>query len=324
MEALTAADWQRLRALRDRFLTDASDDYWTPRDLTLYDATFAPRIGWKWNAALASLERAGWKPRSTRLLDWGCGTGIAARTVATWTSLRAAEVFDQSPLAAAFARDRLNAAGIPTNVRPPSTAIEPGTLLLLSHVVGELTSDELSSLAAFAATADEVLWVEPGSRDISRRLSGVREALLAAGHQLLAPCTHQRSCPMLASENERHWCHFFAKPPTEVFQSPFWREVSLRLGIDLRALPYSFLATSRVSSPAWPENAERLIGHPRELKAHCKLLCCGAGGLAERTLQRRDAPDLFRQITKRQADGVFAWQENPDKPGQIAGGEIVS
>jgi len=316
-------DWQRLRTLRDRFLTDATDDYWTTRDLALYDAVFAPRIGWKWDAALASLTRAGWRPRSAQLLDWGCGTGIAARTVAAWSGIRTAEVSDQSPLAAAFALDRLHAAGVIARIRPSPEVVPSDTLLVLSHVVGELHPDELANLAAFAATADEILWVEPGSRDISRRLSAVRDTLLRAGHQLLAPCTHQQTCPMLTPENERHWCHFFAPPPTEVFQSPFWREVSLRLGIDLRALPYSFLAASRVSIPAWPAKAERLIGHPRELKAHCKLLCCGATGLVERMLQKRDAPGLFRQITKKGADGVFAWRENPDKPGQVVDGEIV-
>lgn len=323
MEAITLGDWKRLHALRDRFLTDATEDYWTARDLALYDAVFAPRIGWKWDAALASATRAGWRPRSAQLLDWGCGTGIAARAVAAWSGICTAQVFDQSPLAAAFARDRLRAAGITAHIHASPEAIPPGTLLVLSHVLGELRPDEADKLAAFAASADEILWVEPGSRDISRRLSRVRDTLLQTDHQLLAPCTHQHACPMLTPENERHWCHFFAPPPTEVFQSPFWREVSLRLGIDLRALPYSFLATSRIATTALPANAERLIGHPRELKAHCKLLCCGTVGLVERTLQKRDAPALFRQITKKGVDGIFAWQENPDIPGRIAGGEIV-
>ncbi len=318
-----ASDWLRLRALRDRFLTDASEEYWTPRDLELYDAAFAPRIGWKWESVLASLERANWRPQSSRILDWGCGTGIAARAVAAWSGIREIDLFDQSPLAANFAASKLRELG--TTARPlrAPNAMPAGTLLLLSHVAGELDDLELAQLAAFAATADEILWVEPGSRDISRRLSTARATLLAAGHRFVAPCTHQQLCPMLEPENERHWCHFFARPPTEIFQSPFWREVSRRLEIDLRSLPYSFLAASRGPAPAWPEGAERLIGHPREFKAHCKLLCCGMAGLNDRMLQKRDEPELFRRITKKGADGVFAWTFDADHPGRVSRGRLV-
>jgi SAM-dependent methyltransferase len=318
-----AGDWQRLRTLRDRFLTDASEEYWTARDLELYDAAFAPRIGWKWDGVLGSLDRAGWRPQSPRLLDWGCGTGIAARTVAAWSGIRDVEVFDQSPLAMNFAAARLRDAGLNVRAAAEGNAVDPGTLLVLSHVAGELDDAELGRLAAFAATAEEIVWVEPGSRDVSRRLGMAREVLRAAGHRFAAPCTHQLACPMLEPENERHWCHFFAKPPTEVFQSPFWREVSTRVEIDLRSLPYSFVAASRREIPALVEDAERLIGHPRELKAHCKLLCCGREGLNERTLQKRDAPELYRQITKKGADGVFQWKRDPGRPDRVCGGRLA-
>src|SRR5690606_14168670 len=125
----------------------------------LYDATFAQRIGWKWEGALAALDRAGWRPASTRLLDWGCGTGIAARAVAAWSGIREAGVFDQSPHAAAFAARRLTEHGVAARRAVLETAAPPGVILLLSHVAGELDDRELEQLAAFAATADEVLWV---------------------------------------------------------------------------------------------------------------------------------------------------------------------
>ncbi len=320
---MKAADWQRLRVLRDRFLTDAREEYWTERDLALYDATFAQRIGWKWDAALECLARAGWRPNAARMLDWGCGTGIASRAVAAWGGIRAAEVFDQSPLAAAFAVRALEHTRVSARRRTVEGPVEPGTLLLLSHVVGELQDDELARLAEMAATAEEVIWVEPGSREISRRLGSAREILRAAGHRFAAPCTQALACPMLEPENDRHWCHFFARPPTEIFQSSFWREFSMRLEIDLRSLPYSFLASSRLGVPSWPMNAERLIGRPRELKAHALLFCCGAEGLHERALQKRDEPDLFRRVVKKGLDGVFVWERNSEERGRVAGGRLV-
>lgn len=320
MSEFSSSDWQRLRVLRARFLTDASQEYWTPRDLELYDATFAQRIGWKWDSALRELDRAGWKPKSQRFLDWGCGSGIAGRAVAEWSGIREASVFDQSPAAMAFASTRLRAMGLAASPNR-KREIPEGTLLLISHVAGELSETELSALAAYAAGAAEILWVEPGSREISRRLTAVHDELQKLGHHLIAPCTHDRVCPMNASE--RDWCHFFAKPPSEIFQSAFWREFSTRMEIDLRALPYSFLATSRAPA-VWPTGAERLIGRPRVLKAQCELLCCGDEGLTTRVLQKRDSTELFRALTRDDLDGAFVWQRDPSRTGRVLGGREVA
>ncbi len=307
-------DWQRLRALRDRFLTDASGEYWTARDLELYDATFARRIAWKWDAALSELSRLGWRPAAERILDWGCGTGIAARVVARWSGIREAGVFDRSPPAMDFAAQALRGDGVAVRPRGDGTPVEPGTLLVVSHVAGELDAAALERLAGWAGGAEELIWLEPGSREISRKLGSIRAILQRAGHRFVAPCTHQLACPMFAPENERHWCHFFARPPTEIFQSAFWREVSRRMEIDLRSLPYSFLAATRSGVPPRPEGTERLIGHPHELKAHCRLLGCGAAGLNERPLQKRDDPELYRRFTKKGRRGTFTWDAATGKP----------
>lgn len=306
---LTNDDWQRLRKLRDRFLHDASENYWsTQRDLELYDLVFAARINWKWSAVLQSLTRIGWKPQSDKIIDWGCGTGVASRQVAPWSNIKDVTLIDQSSLALDFATQELREQGILCHRQSLESALPTSSLLLLSHVLGELSEKEAMALASKAATVDEIIWVEPGSRDTSRKLSQLRAIFLQAGHQLLAPCTHAFSCPMLQPENERHWCHFFAQPPTEIFQSAFWNEASHRLGIDLRSLPYSYLAFSRHHSSSYSREAERLIGHPRSYKGYGKLFCCGASGAHERMLQKRDNPELFKKLIKHQAEGAFTWE----------------
>ena len=102
-------DWAALDRLRDTFLAAKPDGacYWVSRsDLENYDFTFAQRVAWKWDAVLRELRLRGWTPLSNRLLDWGCGSGIAGRRVVEFfgpehfTSLR---VFDRSPLAMEFA-----------------------------------------------------------------------------------------------------------------------------------------------------------------------------------------------------------------------------
>ena len=320
---LTNDDWKKLQKLRDRFLHDASENYWsTQQDLELYDLVFAARIGWKWNAVLDSLTRTGWKPQSDKIIDWGCGTGIASRQVTAWSGIQHVTLVDQSPLALDFAQQQLSQTNIATHLQTPKSSLTPNSLLLISHVLGELSEEELKDLVAQASAVDEIIWVEPGSHTISRKLSQVRTLFLEAGHHLIAPCVHALPCPMLQTGAERHWCHFFAPPPPEVFQSAFWHEASRQLGIDLRSLPYSYLAFSRHHTPSWSTGEERLIGHPRSYKGYGKLFCCGSSGLHERTLQKRDNPDLFKRLIKHEEDGTFTWQLR--ESGQITDVEKIS
>jgi len=306
-------DWQRLRELREGFLKNTSHNYWhTQEDLELYDHTYAERIAWKWNAVLRDLTNLGWRSHAHQILDWGCGTGIAARTVSTWSGISQVALLDQSELALNFAHTKLRESGCTTWNHVAWQHDQP-TLLLISHVIGELDEKELQNLASFATHADEIIWVEPGSYELSRRLGMVRQEILQAGHHLIAPCTHEDACPMFQEKQVRDWCHFFAKPPPEIFQSSFWHEASHELGIDLRSLPYSFLAFAKetdLGKKTGLSGPERLIGHPRVLKAHGKLFCCCAQGLCERMLQKRDNPNLFRALIKNQETGTFTWSLN--------------
>src|ERR1051326_2732518 len=107
-----AIDWSALERLRAAFLAGAAGagDYWQREsDLASYDATFAQRIGWKWDYVLAELERRGWSPPRGELLDWGCGSGIAGRAFLDFfgsESVKALRVSDRSPLAMQFAAKR--------------------------------------------------------------------------------------------------------------------------------------------------------------------------------------------------------------------------
>ena len=79
-------DLSTLERLRQGFLagTAGQQDYWrSARDLAAYDATFAQRIGWKWDFVLEDLMALGWKPPAGPVLDWGCGSGIAGPSATT-------------------------------------------------------------------------------------------------------------------------------------------------------------------------------------------------------------------------------------------------
>ncbi|HEY2341731.1 MAG TPA: small ribosomal subunit Rsm22 family protein, partial [Chthoniobacteraceae bacterium] len=146
-----------------------------------------------------------------------------------------------------------------------------------------------------------------------------REPLLTDQFEVVAPCTHQASCGMLAVKNARHWCHSFATVPPEAFQSAQWSELSREIGIDLRALPYSFLVLQRRGSAApMATGFSRIIGRPRDYKGYSKILSCQADGVDEFTLQKRDAPALLREVQKDEESLLYRWAL---EDGKIRAGE---
>lgn len=308
-----------LRRLRERFLarTAGDRDYWKSADeLALYDSTFGERIGWKWDAVLAELAARNWQTRSRHVLDWGCGSGIAGRRVlAAWPHFQSLVLHDRSALACRFAAERSRAAYPHVTVRA-LREVEPDTMLVLSHVLSELPERELAALLALARKAREILWVESGTHEDSRRLiAEVREKLLPE-FAAVAPCTHQVRCGMMRNENAAHWCHHFAAVPSDIFRDGKWMEFGRDLKIDLRALPYSFIVLERAVDhvPIAP-GASRIIGRPREATGYCKVLSCQEAGLHELMVQKRDAPDLYRAFHKGTAETTCRWK--------MASGRIV-
>lgn len=313
-------DLALLRTLRERFLngTVGAADYWrSEQELALYDATFAERIGWKWDAVLRELARRGWRPRGRRIVDWGCGSGIAGRRVAA--AMGGCDEYapqDRSRRAMEFASSRMREAFPSVRISHEAT-VDAQTLLVVSHVLSELSEAQFAELLALASQAGEVLWVEPGTHAESRRLIAAREALRAHSLQVIAPCTHAAQCGLLAPENARHWCHHFARVPSEIFQDARWREFGVEMGIDLRSLPYSFLVMAREAAPA-PDGLSRVIGEAREFKGYAKVLSCQSEGVHEFMLQKRDAPALHKAVLRAPEAPLFRWEITD---GRITGGE---
>ncbi len=321
-------DWEALERLREQFLRSVTGGpYWTsPRDLASYDFTYGERIGWKWDHVLRELRVRGWKPAARNVFDWGCGSGVAARRVISFfgaENFDSLTVWDHSPLAGDFAVEVAQGAFPKLRVTQATpgflASTEPLGLLVISHVVTELSPEQLASLVALGERAEAVLWVEPGTHDASRELSALRDDL-RADFSVVAPCTHQNSCPLEMTGNERHWCHFFAPPPPEIFADSNWVKFGQRAGIDLRSLPYSFLALDRRPVTAI-KGVARVIGRPEFFKPYARLLSCDATGLAELEVPKRTASALYKELERTKAPLVYRWQREDAK---IVGGELFA
>jgi len=328
-------DWKILDRLRGGFLGGAAakGPYWkSDDDLAHYDFTYAERIGWKWDAVIRELRIRGWAPRGGTILDWGCGSGMASRRVIEafgaghFDSLL---LWDHSSLAMDFAENAASKAfpGLNISSVTPSYLASGGPigLLVVSHVLNELSTEALAQLRLLILRSEAVLWVEAGTHEVARGLQVIRNELLD-GFTVVAPCTHAQACGILVPERERDWCHFFAAPPSEIFANPNWVKFGQRAGIDLRSLPYAFLALEKkeAHSARHPgisaEGLSRVIGRPEHFKPYARLLNCDASGVAELTLLKRDDPALFKELDRTKAPLVYRWtrEENNIRSGHAA------
>jgi hypothetical protein len=323
-------DWPALDRLRGGFLSGAaaSGPYWASQsDLASYDFTYGERIGWKWDQVIRELKLRDWRPHARAVFDWGCGSGIAARRVIAAfgpENFESLTVWDHSPHACDFAAEAAQATFPALSIGQATPGFLAGDspigLLLISHVLNELPPASLSSLRSLAARAEEIMWVEPGTHTVSRQLGALREEF-RQHFRVVAPCTHQNACPILAPGNERHWCHHFAPPPGEIFADSQWVKFGQRAGIDLRSLPYAFLTLDRRPADPAASGLSRVIGRPEHFKPYARVLNCDATGLAELELPKRADKALFKQLERSKAPLVYRWQRTDTN---ITGGESLA
>jgi hypothetical protein len=83
-----------------------------------------------------------------------------------------------------------------------------GNTLVLSF---SLTENNLSLLRGLMPLFTRVVIIEPGLQKDARALMSLREEFIKGDWQVLAPCVHQRPCPLL-KWSARDWCHFQISP----------------------------------------------------------------------------------------------------------------
>lgn len=171
---------------------------------------------------------------------------------------------------------------------------ETASLVLASYVLNELPERErIPALIRLWRSAERVLLiVEPGTPEGYRQLMTAREALLAEGAHVLAPCPQEGVCPL----PEDDWCHFTC------------RVARTRLHKALKGgdAPYEdekfcYLALSRGGEAA---AESRVLRHPLIEPGKITVKLCGRDGIVTREIRKRDG-ELFRRARKVSAGDSF-------------------
>jgi SAM-dependent methyltransferase len=230
--------------------------------------------------ACGAVETHGTAP--LRVLDLGAGLGATTwglvRALEAAGSVRPIEATLVDPdaqaldLATAIVRARAARGGrvdvrVRTLVQPATADFAPGGARFDVVLVGQLLSELDVGVADDARVARHtdliggwldtrldtrgaLVVIEPALRDRTRHLHRVRDALLARGATVFAPCLHGAPCPALARDSD--WCH----EDLDVDLPGWLVPVAKAAGLRHQGLTFSYLV---LRAPA--SGGDRLVDH---------------------------------------------------------------
>ncbi len=246
---------------------------------------------------LVGLELRRWVPQLAvrSVLDLGCGPGTATLAASqVFDELQGATLVDQdrewlklSERLLVAANARLAAAShlAARDLRLPIDFGEHD-LVIISYALGELAPPIARVLVerAWALARGAIAVIEPGSPGGFSTVLAARDALIAAGGTIVAPCTHAGRCPLTADD----WCHF----DTRVDRTRQHQRIKAgTLPYEIEKYSYVIAAKGR---PAEDRRAARIIKHPLKKSGHVILDLCTAESAAKRIIISRRDKELYR------------------------------
>lgn len=295
---------QAAAALSQRYRGELPGPY-VPNDIAAL-AYLAARLPATYAATRASLDavrtlRPDFAP--VTLLDVGAGPATALWAAADcWPDLSDALLIEANPIFR-FYGERLLAETQRPNIvwrtADAATATIDNTasdLVTIAYVLGELAANARLPLVreVWRLTADILVLVEPGTPAGWQRVMEARDALIANGAHLIAPCPHALACPLQPPD----WCHFAQR----VARSRVHRAAKdAELGWEDEKFIY--LAASRKPCGS---SGSRVIARPGKGSGRVTLkLCRPDGSAAEQLFSRRDG-DLYKQASRLVWGGALA------------------
>lgn len=185
-------------------------------------------------------------------------------------------------------------------------------LIVAAGLLNEIGEDDARALAEAALSQlsprGAFIAVEPALRDTARALHRVRDAALAEGAEVFAPCTRARApCPALA--DPRDWCH----EDRPVRLPPRARALADATGLRERGAKFSYLVLRRerlpLVSPRAAAGAEpaRVVSSPRKHKGSAECFACAdVGRVRLRRLSRHRSAENRAFDRARRGDVLLA------------------
>ncbi|RAK57177.1 small ribosomal subunit Rsm22 family protein [Phenylobacterium deserti] len=236
----------------------------------------------------AEAERMAPQYTPRRLLDAGSGTAAASWAASAVWPLEQVTWLDSSrpflEMAARLASEGPGALKGSERIRADLTGAADSwpkaDVVCASYALAEIAAERQAAVVSglWAACEGLLVLVEPGTPAGYARILAARQALIAQGAALLAPCPHSADCPLTGSD----WCHFSVRLPRS-------RDHRLAKGAEVpfedERFAYLIAARPDVAAGA---RSPRVLAPPRSGKPGIDLKLCTDQGLEQRFVGKRD------------------------------------
>ena len=265
------------------------------RSALAYLATRLPATYAAAHASFAALAEALPEFAPATMLDAGAGPGTALwAAAALWPSLSEAVLLEASPAIRKWGEELSASSGVgavawrATDIARPLIEDTPRDLVTLCYVLDELAPDARQRLVAdlWNQTSGALIIVEPGTTRGWQRILAARDQMIAAGAHILAPCPHDRACPLAAPD----WCHFSAR----VSRSRIHR-LAKDADVPWEDEKFIYLAASRLAPV---DRISRVLAPPERASGRAMLKLCQPDGSAAQRLVTRREGDAFRRARR--------------------------
>lgn len=230
------------------------------------------------------------------LVDLGAGPGTATWAAAMHCGrLTSAIQIDRSAALLRLAARLADEGGLATDVHitqqvadllsGASSGWPAADLVVAAYTLAELKTAARAQVveAALGAARRLLVLVEPGTPDGFARLHDVRAQVIAAGHDVIAPCSHRATCPMHATGD---WCHFAVRVP----RSRQHRQLKGgALGYEDEKFACLVVRPSRGGLASEGAVGPRVLRHPRIEPGRVGLVLCTPDRPTATVVTRRDA-----------------------------------
>ncbi|MFN7544486.1 MAG: small ribosomal subunit Rsm22 family protein [Acidobacteriota bacterium] len=216
-------------------------------------------------------------PAPCTLLDLGAGCGAATlAALSAFPSLITTSAIEPLGSFAALGQQFLPGTIWRRTRFDAALPFAPHDLVWASYSLGELPHWQSILAAAWQATTQILVILEPGTPHGASNIQAMRTQLLAAGAHILAPCPSSTPCPL----GQDDWCHFAAR----------LNRTALHRRLKDGALGYEdekFSWLAAVRTPLLP-GAPRILRHPLIEPGRISLSLCTAPTLSPRVITKRD------------------------------------
>lgn len=231
------------------------------------------------------------------LLDLGSGPGTALWAAAdVFPDMGKATLIEQDPelialgkrLASQSEQPLIKAAEWHVGDLNSPLKEEQYDLVILSYVIGELAEDIRKKLieTSWKLARKAVIFIEPGTSEGFSYILACREYLIASDAHLIAPCPHNKACPMAQKGD---WCHFSQR----LERSSEHRKLK-EGSLGYEDEKYSYIVGSKIPGATY---RGRILRHPMKHSGHVNFLLCTENGLKQETISRKFG-EVYKEAKK--------------------------